>query len=520
MSLLLSRPHPRIHWSALTVAWLGLMMGQLLAALVESVRPLALVAGAVNVIEIRGTGLLPQARLSSFFWDDKSFDPVTLSFSPHPGDSPRGALQFSVTWDARFQAGIIPWCVTQPGGKPELWLGFVDDLKTIQLDSSQDGSELPLEITPPTAVEGVILEAKSQYIRFRARRGDEFWMEIVARRMGSPLDALVVVTGPTGKTLVKMDDSSEGGADPVSSFRASATGAHGIQITDARYMGGPNYWYRLRLQTGVGPRKTLDLSRSGVHWEERARAQWSDEAEPNDEITGGMVRKEEGWLRGRFGKAGDRDLAAFEIKADERWFVNVRTRSLGSFCDAGLRWLRADGVVVSEMDASRSDEGSFTNKFAHAGTYYLEARELSGRSGVEFRYELKAGRVKPGFALETEMDHVECAAGGQWELEIKARRYEFDGPIALRVNWGNTLLSGTNQVMASQASVFKLRLNPPAGLVPGEARWIRIEGVATLGQTESCVGVSTLPALRKRFPMMLYPPLGMDGAILARVLAH
>jgi hypothetical protein len=86
--------------------------------------------------------------------------------------------------------------------------------------------------------------------------GSELVAEVVARRLGSPLDAQLILTDTSGAPLATNDDCEDKGdglnthhADSWLTAKVPANGMCHLEIRDAQGKGGPSYGYRLR----VGP---------------------------------------------------------------------------------------------------------------------------------------------------------------------------------------------------------------------------------------------------------------------------
>ena len=59
----------------------------------------------------------------------------------------------------------------------------------------------------------------------------------------------------------------------------------------------------------------------------------------------------------------------------------------------------------------------------------------------------------------------------------------------------------------------KLKAVVPSSLSPGRCHLIRLVGEIEVNGTKTRAVVSTLPALRKLFPLTLHPPRALDGLI-------
>ena len=96
--------------------------------------------------------------------------------------------------------------------------------------------------------------------RIEGRKGMELVVEVLARRLRSPLDSVVHVADESGKVLGWNDDSMEKDghlhlgdgllthhADSRVRVKLPADGPVFVRIADTQFHGGPEYAYRLRL---------------------------------------------------------------------------------------------------------------------------------------------------------------------------------------------------------------------------------------------------------------------------------
>jgi hypothetical protein len=107
----------------------------------------------------------------------------------------------------------------------------------------------------PTIVNGRIAQAGDEAVfRFEGKAGDEIVAEVMARRLGSPLDSTLILTDAAGLVLASNDDCEDKAsgllthhADSRLSCKLPANGAYFVRIGDAQGRGGSDYGYRLRL---------------------------------------------------------------------------------------------------------------------------------------------------------------------------------------------------------------------------------------------------------------------------------
>jgi hypothetical protein len=116
----------------------------------------------------------------------------------------------------------------------------------------------------PGVVNGRIAQpGEAAFFRFEGRAGQEVVAEVMARRLGSPLDSTLRLTDASGKELAFNDDFQDKGAglithqsDSFLSFKLPAKGIYYLQLADAQHKGGPEYAYRLRISQ---PQPDFDL---------------------------------------------------------------------------------------------------------------------------------------------------------------------------------------------------------------------------------------------------------------------
>ncbi|HQN00304.1 MAG TPA: hypothetical protein PLL36_04465, partial [Candidatus Hydrogenedentes bacterium] len=89
---------------------------------------------------------------------------------------------------------------------------------------------------------------------FEGRAGEEVMTEVVARRLGSPLDGLVRLTDSVGTVLAWNDDAKDKlfeilthHADAVLTATLPGDGHYQVHLLDAQQKGGADYTYRLYL---------------------------------------------------------------------------------------------------------------------------------------------------------------------------------------------------------------------------------------------------------------------------------
>lgn len=107
----------------------------------------------------------------------------------------------------------------------------------------------------PTVIDGRIGQPGDEDVfRFESSAGETVVAEVVARRLGSPLDAVLILTNSAGLTIASNDDHEDRAAgltthhaDARLSVRLPANDTYAIRIADTQHQGGSEFGYRLRL---------------------------------------------------------------------------------------------------------------------------------------------------------------------------------------------------------------------------------------------------------------------------------
>lgn len=98
----------------------------------------------------------------------------------------------------------------------------------------------------PCAVHGIIAETgDADHLAFKAAKGENLTLKVIARDLRSPLDAVLSVRDAKGKNLVSNDD--QGGPDPVIQWTAPEEGEYFALVRDQLGRGGPDFTYRLEI---------------------------------------------------------------------------------------------------------------------------------------------------------------------------------------------------------------------------------------------------------------------------------
>ena len=125
---------------------------------------------------------------------------------------------------------------------------MIDDLPTVAEQASTNKTpDKAQKLTLPIAVEGTYEAETFDYFTFHADAGQRISVEVVARRLSSPLDAVIRLLDSAGRELAYSDDDEAIGADPRFTHTFAKAGDYRIELRDIRYQGNASSAYRLRI---------------------------------------------------------------------------------------------------------------------------------------------------------------------------------------------------------------------------------------------------------------------------------
>lgn len=116
----------------------------------------------------------------------------------------------------------------------------------------------------------ILEKGECHWYKIHANVGDELFIKVTGRRLGSPIDALMCIYSPSGELVAKIDDvpdDSEGmithQADPEIVHKFKNSGDFLIRITEQQNNFGPEYSYRLSADVAK-PDFSLNIEPSSI----------------------------------------------------------------------------------------------------------------------------------------------------------------------------------------------------------------------------------------------------------------
>ncbi len=404
---------------------------------------------------------------------------ITLTIAP---DAPLGPVPFRIataqggSTTRVFVVGEYPEALeTEPG---------VDD-------------PTPQPVTLPVTVNGRLNPAGDvDRFSFQLRAGQPFSAEVMAARLGGPidtncftgqfgnpsedpadrqLDATLELYGPDGQLLRRAEDTF--GLDPALGLVAPRDGRYVVAVRHMAYVGRPQFVYRLSLapvplvqaafpaggQRGSTEKVTFagegipNGAGAEVHVDRHpgpvlARLPGGStsyplrpselpnvlEREPNDTPATATPVSLPCVMNGRFQTPGDTDIYRAAMRKGETWRLEAWIERLGTPTDASLTVLSPAGKVLAEANAgppgARDPQLFFT--VPADGEYLLQIRETAmSRLGERLVYRLEAARQPPDFRLELGAEIVDSQPGAAGTVEVAVSRLGgFAGAVQVSVH--------------------------------------------------------------------------------------
>ena len=448
---------------------------------------------------------------------------IPLPASQQKEDYPKDyAGQVEIAADA--PPGIRRWRVSTSQGATPSMKFVVGDLPEI-VEEEVDGEPVPVHVTLPVTINGRIFprEDLDEWV-FAAKAGEAIRAEVLASRIGSPLDARLTLHDAAGNLLAEDVGSVLGDACVRATIPAG--GDYHLRIHDVSFGGLQHYVYRLTVTKGsciervypLGGRRgstlRLELDGQGLPAESvevaipaESPANWTTrlplgdglsnsvsleigdhaeavESEPNDSPQQATAIAIPSVANGRIGTAGDRDYWGLNAKRGDVFDLQVSAGRLGSPLDPVLVVEDHEGKELARAEESPGSESDCRLRFTAPadGAFYVRLSDrFASRGGRAFSYRLRiTPAAPPDFRLTFAVDGLTLYRKAQAKLRVAAERLGgFNAPIKIAIDGlppGVSVQGG--QIAANQAQAD---LTLAADDTPKiEARHITVRGTAEI----------------------------------------
>jgi hypothetical protein len=377
----------------------------------------------------------------------------------------------------------------------------VDELPVIPESDGNRTKDTAQAVAVPAVVTGRSDPEASDFFRVKVAAGQTLTFEVVARRLGSPLDPILVLhDAKTKRELIDLyaDDTPGLQSDCRLRHTFKEAGEVLVEVRDTTYRGGPDYFYRLRIgefpgattafpvavergkrtKVGFAGPGTADIPEVSVRgprdpgvtavyvtpkrpggvagWPVPVRL--SDmpetmEQEPNNEPGKANKLPLPGGVSAKFDKPGDVDCFAVAGKKGQKLVAAAMTYELNSPAEVLIRVLDPKGAEIAKSNpAQQQARVEFTPQ--EDGEYVLACEHLNYLSGPNEIYHLSIRPLAPDFDIVLALDRCEAAPGGGTAVLATVNRLNgYAGPVELSIV-GPEDLSGQVTLPAGQAIAF------------------------------------------------------------------
>lgn len=518
---------------------------------VNSLSPGAVAPGGSTTLQVNGGNLAIAKKLWTSFpsesglaegIDKNGENPAQVTFKLNvPGDTPCGIHALRV--------------VTDKGVSPLRFL-IVDDLPSLPSAGSNTTLAAAQAVSFPTAIDGSVPNLGWQYFKFPAQAGQRISFEVLARRIGSPLDPMIRLLDTKGRELAFNDDTPGLNSDASLTYTFKDAGEYVVELRDIKYGTGP---YRLRIgdfpiatvayplavQRGTTTNVTLagfnveGLTPTPVTIPADAPYQWRHfsakrpsggsgfstlavtntpqflEQEPNNAAEQANRIEFGHDVNGRLDQPGDVDRFIFTAKKDQSaTFIGI-TRQQGSPSDLNFKILNKDGGQVAAAEDTGTSEGTVAFKAPADGDYVLVVEDLNHRGGSEHAYRIEVATAPTQFSLAASLDSFSIPVGGVVMATVTATRTGHAGPIELSATNLPPGVTASKSVIGPGRNDAVITLQAPADFAPGELYGIQLVGTARIGDADVVIPADIGGVLKTRNSNMRWAPSALAGYVAA-----
>jgi hypothetical protein len=309
----------------------------------------------------------------------------------------------------------------------------------------------PVEL--PCAVHGRAEPEQRHYYRFQAQMGETLRIACTAFHLDSPMDPVMTVLDPTGRTLQCADDEND--RDATLTWSPPRTGEFVIEVHDKTFAGGAAYQYRLSIaQANADPSETFPYQGTQRGTIAQTVPELG-ESEPNNTRETAQLIPLPVTVKGQF----DDDYFVFEGDPARPLWIEVASEGAEGGADPVVIVEKISrnpsGAEESKQVAELDDQSALpTPPFWQTGSLdcagkFVPDEKARFRIFVRDRFGGHAGyrlRVTDGGADFAVVGLAECPAneekkifrwqpnvrrGGSAYFHVAARRRNYDGEITL-----------------------------------------------------------------------------------------
>jgi hypothetical protein len=466
--------------------------------------PSGLQPGSNQEITLTGANLADPTSL----WTNIPGAKVTIPTDNNNGKD-AAKLRVQIEVPAGTALGYYGIRLATARGMSNLRILCVDDLTPVAEVETNRARNTPQAVTQPCVVLGKVAAESSAWFKITVKEGERLSFDVLARRIGSPLDPeLRLWSVATGKSLPGgfSNDSPGCQADSRLTYTFKAAGDYLIEIRDATYRGGGDFVYRLRIgdfpcATAVVP---MAIKRGGkatvtfagpyvdgvaplevqapadpaldIVWltpkGKNGLSGWpvsvalSDleetvEQEPNNEPAKANRVPVPGAVSGRLLEKGDVDYFVFAGKKGQRLIIDGHTLELYSptLLYMVLRNAKGDELARTKFEAAPPLDQRLDFTPPDDGDYTIEVQHVNFVTGPSEVYRITITPYAPGFTLSAGLDRFDVPQTSTIPVQLLLTRRDAGGPVEVTVVADHPGITGQFTIPAGQPA----QPNVPAG---------------------------------------------------------
>jgi hypothetical protein len=524
---------------------------------ISTIAPQAIAPGQTLDVAVAGGNLAGATELWTTFSSRAALAPDV----PNNGQD-AARVVFRVTAPQDAVPGLNALRVTAPGGVSSLKLFVIDDLPTVA-EAGNNGTLQTAQAVPLSCgVDGRVDSLARDFYKFDVQAGQRLSFEVLARRLGSPLDPSLFLYRADGRELAYNDDAEGLSSDSQLCYTFKEAGAYVVEVRDIRYQGGGNHVYRLRIgdfpcvnvavpsvvRRGVATRvdfagtsvddaapalvnvpadfagvwvnvstKRPNGSSSAFASVQVTSAEEFLEREPNDTAQQANQVSLGTQLNGRFEKPGDVDRFTFPAKQGQRFVFSGVTRQIGAPTDLTMRLFDAGGNQVAMADDAGTEEGNVNYTFPADGQFTLAVQDLHRRGGGQYAYRVAVEEYRPGFTLSAAADALNVPAGGVTSITVNVARRDYGGAIDVAATGLPPGLTSLPTRIGPGMNTVVLTVHGAKDAQPATLTTVQITGSARIGESDFKTTASVTGALRGQWSNTTLVPGAVQESVALAV---
>ncbi len=381
-------------------------------------------------------------------------------------------------------------------------------------------------------------------------------------------DPMIVLTDAKGVELANSDDYYR--ADPMLAYKFTQAGEYKIQIRDVGYAGNPQWVYRLNITTrpyvtavlppAISKNGTAELRVAGFNLGANPLVKVTvpaellpgiremalivgdkttqplplllSEIQPQTVLNYPDAMNKSGAVLAALTNEKERasvpvlglpssvnsvlmqetipHLYKFTAKKGEAWGFEITARRIGSRLDSELKLRDAKGNVLVTNDDTFGKDARIEWSAPDNGEFLLEVRDLAGKAGRDYPYNLKAESLRPDFRLKCDTDRAMIAPGNRTTWYVLAeRKHGFAGEIKVEVKGLPAGVTASALTIPANMKVGTLFLTA-APDAKQDASLVEVFGTAQLPGTEG----KPADVTHRAYPITeIYTPGGGRGLL-------